>query len=371
MTATIEFETAALADCFKAAARIAPKVSSKNLEVAGLMIQARKGMAIVRATNGDVRFRQVLTPIEFEGRGVQWRIPAQVAARVLTSLPVKRGSRVTLTQEGRAVRVRSGRMTATMALMDHTTYPQWEPLPMDDAPVITGFGKHLGDVTWATERSTELAGSCVLVDGTSIVAATHKAVARSECEVPLGGYERALLPLTVLTPILSQMVDCKVAFDGSLFAMQPSDDVQIQTTTMELSFPDVRIPMSRKFDGQVPISRQQAAEVLARVRAIVDSDLEGHVWLVIGSGRVSFFSSGAGGANSVTDILDLDEGLAPHTPVQLRMSAETLSLALGRSPGDVLTIHYDTAGKSHLLRVDGAGGYSCWIPLIMQGGASV
>lgn len=368
---TIEFETAALSDCFKAAVRIAPKVSSKNLEMAGLMIQARKGMAIVRSTNGDVRFRQVLVPIEFDGKPVQWRLPAQVAARVIASLPVKRGSRVTMTQEGRAVRVRSGRMTATMALMDHREYPHWDPLPMDDAPVISGFGKHLGDVTWATERSTDLAGSCVRVDGSSIVAATTKAVARSECEVPLGAHDSALLPLAVLTPILSQMVDCKVAFDGSLFAMQPSDDVQIQTSTLEVSFPNVGIPMGRKFDGQVPISRQQAAEVLARVRAIVDSDIEGHVWLVIGAGRVSFFSTGAGGANSVTDILDLDEGLAPHDPVQLRMSAETLSLALGRSPGDVLTIRYDTTGKSHMFRVDGTGGYSCWIPLIMQGGANV
>lgn len=364
---TVEFETAALADCLKSAARVAPKANNKNLELAGIMIQVRKGQAIVRATNGDVWYRHTLTPTEFEGKPVQWRLPSQVAARVVGSLPVKKGSRVTLTQEQGVVRARSGRMTASMGLIDPQFYPQWEAMDMSEAPMVTGFGKQLGHVTWATERSSDLAGSCVMLDGASLIAATHKAVARAVCSVDLGEHDHVLLPLVVLSPILSQMVDCQVAFDGKIFAMQPTEDVQIHTTTMDLPFYKVDRPMSREFDGQVPISRQQAAEVLARVRAIVDSDVEGNVRLIVGAGKVSFFSEGSGGINSVTDILDLPEGFAQHSPVFLRMSAETLSLALGRSPGDELTIRYDTTGRAPMFRVDGADGYSCWIPLIKVG----
>lgn len=366
---TVEFETAALSDCLKAAARVAPKANNRDLELAGIMLQIRKGLAIVRATNGDVWYRHELTPTEFDGNPVQWRLPSQVAARVVGSLPVKKGSRVTLTQDKGVIRVKSARMTASIGLIDPSLFPQWEPMDMASAPMVPGFGKQLGYVTWATERSSDLAGSCVMLNGTSLVAATHKAVARAECKVDLGGYDQVLLPLVVLSPILSQMVDCKVAFDGKVFAMQPTDEVQIHTTTMDLAFHKVDRPMSREFDGQVPISRQQAAEVLARVRAIVDSDIEGHVRLIVGQGKVSFFSTGSGGMNSVTDILELGEGMAQHDMVFLRMSAETLSLALGRSPGDELTIRYDTTGSSPVFRVDGADDYSCWIPLIKEVGA--
>lgn len=363
---TIVLEAAALTDCFKRANRVSPRASARTAALTGFVLDLSGGKVTVRTTNGDVYYLQVLHALESDVpvAGEQWRIPSQVATRVVSSLPQGKGKTVTLSAAQGVMRISAGKMSATLALMDVSGYPAWVYEHMGEAPLVEGFGDHLDRVAWATDRSPGTAGACVRADGTTLMAATQRALAVTPCALPMEGRQEVLLPLAVLAPILTQMKDVRLKYTGSFLAIEPTPDTQILCTTMDMRFPNVAAPMSEEFSGAVSIDRAAATEILARVRAIVDNEEGGHVWVSIGNGTLSFFSMDSTGSNSVSDIVEVVAGQASHAPVTLRMSADTLTAALGKSPGQSLTLCYDAEGKSHRMRVDGSDNYSCWIPLI-------
>lgn len=362
---TVVMEAAALADCFKNANRVAPRSGARTAALTGFVLDVHRDQVLVRATNGDVFYLQRLAALESDAsQAERWRIPSQVATRVVSSLPQGKGRTITLsTLQGR-LQISAGKVSATLALVEHDGYPEWGFLPMEGASLVEGFGTQLDRVAWATERATGTATSCVRADGSWLMAATSRALAITPCEIPMEGRSEVLLPLGVLAPILSQMRDVQVKYSGPFLAMFPTPDTQIQCVTMDLKFPNVGAPMGEEFSGRAVLESKAATEILARVRAIVDNDEGGHVWLTVGQGAVSFFSMDSTGSNSVSDVVDMIEGQADHAPVTMRMSAETLTAALGKSPGGSLALCYDVEGKSSRLRVDGADHYSCWIPLI-------
>lgn len=363
---TVILEAAALSDCFKRANRVAPRSGPRTAALTGFVLTLAGQEVTVRTTNGDVFYAQRLHALESDApaQGEQWRIPSQVATRVVSSLPQGKGKTVTLSSAQGVVRISAGQMSATLALVDHSGYPEWGFHPTEGASLVEGFGTQLDQVAWACERNTGTATSCVRVDGQWLMAATPSALAATPCQVPLEGRSDVLLPLAVLAPILSQMRDTLVQLAGNLLVLTPTPDTQILCTTMDLKFPNVAAPMGEQFSASAALDRGMATEILARVRAIVDNDEGGHVWLTVGRGQVSFFSMDSTGSNSVSDVVELAPGQAPHEPVTMRMSAETLTAVLGKAPGESLTLCYDAEGKSSRLRVDGSGQYSCWIPLI-------
>lgn len=364
---TVVLEAAALADCFKNANRVAPRSGPRTAQLAGFVLDLRGHEVTVRTTNGDVFFTQRLRALESDAptKGERWRIPAQVATRVVSSLPQGKGKTVTLTGGPGVVRIHAGKMNASLALIEHDGYPEWPFHSMEGAALVEGFGTHLDRVAWASDRNTGTSASCVRADGDSLMAATTRALAVTPCPMPMEeGRREVLLPLAVLAPILSQMRDVQVRYVDGLLVLGPTPDTQIICVTMDLAFPNVSVPMREEFSGAVEINREAATEILARVRAIVDNDEGGHVWLTVGRGTVSFFSMDSTGSNSVSDLVELSTGQAGHDPVTMRMSAETLTAVLGKSPGGSLTLCYDAEGKSSRLRVNGIDRYSCWIPLI-------
>lgn len=362
---TVVMEAASLADCFKNANRVAPRSGARAATMTGFVLDIKGTGVTVRATNGDVFYLQRLTALESDSsKPERWRIPSQVATRVVSSLPQGKGKTVTLsTLQGR-LRISAGKVSATLALVDHADYPEWGPISMEGSTLVEGFGTQLDRVAWATDRSPGIATSCVRADGTRLMAATSRALAVTPCVIPMGGRAEVLLPLSVLAPILSQMRDVQVKYSGQFLAMFPTPDTQIQCVTMDLKFPNVAAPMREEFSGRAVLESKAATEILARVRAIVDNDEGGHVWLTVGQGAVSFFSMDSTGSNSVSDVVEMIEGQADHAPVTMRMSAETLTAALGKAPSGSLALCYDVEGISSRLRVDGADHYSCWIPLI-------
>lgn len=363
---TVVMEAAALADCFKNANRVAPRAGARTTAYTGFVLRLAGHQVTVRTTNGDVFYMQRIAALESDAptSGEEWRIPSQVATRVMNSLPKGKGKTVTMSSTQGMVRISAGKMSASLALIDTSGYPDWPFHSMEGASLVEGFGTQLDRVAWACERSTGTATSCVRADGRSLMAATNRALAVTPCEMPTGSTPEVLLPLAVLAPILSQMRDVQVKYVDRLLALAPTPDTQILCVTMDLRFPNVAAPMSEQFTGAVSLDREAATEILARVRAIVDNEEGGHVWLTIGRGTVSFFSMDSTGSNSVSDVVEVAAGHALHDPVTMRMSAETLTAALGKSPGSSLTLCYDVQGKSSRLRVDGSDHYSCWIPLI-------
>lgn len=367
MTTTVEFETAGLADALRRASRVAPARGNALTQFGGILLEVGASRVLVRSTDGDVFLSQFLDPHRIDGDQCTWRVPSQIVTKIVTSLPHGRGQEVTLTGDGSQVTITQGRMTATIGLMDHTLYPMFRPEPIPEAAQrVDGFGTLLDRVSWAASRGEALATSSILVTADRLVAATNNGIAT----IPHPGLElgsgEALVSLATVSSVLAHMPDVSLWLDDNAMYLAPSPDVQARCRLWGEKFPAWRRAAERTFTTSVLLPSQDVSAILTRLRAVVEREgaAGAHVWLILDRGQLRFHAADSDGTAAVTDTLELLPGMADHDPVTMRVAASVLSSALGKAPGEQLVLRYDYSG--HMVRIDGEGGYSCWVPLIRQ-----
>lgn len=364
---TVVFETASLADAFRRAQRVAPARGGALTQLGGFMMEVGSQRVLLRATDGDVFLSQFLDPHSITGPQTAWRIPSQVATKLVTSLPGGQGQEVTVTGDGSSITLTQGRMTATIGLMDATLYPAFRPESIPEvAQRVDGFGTLLDRVAWAASRKDAMANSSILVTASHLVAATQSGVAmipHPELALPNG---QSLVSLATVSTILAHMPDVALWLDENAMYVAPSPDIQARCRLWAENFPAYTNTTSREFGASILLPSEDVGAILTRLRAVVERGQEAsHVWLMLGEGRLLFQAADSDGTAAVTDELELMSGMAAHPRVTFRVAAEVLSAALGKTPGEQLVMRYDLAG-GQTLRIDGQGGYSCWIPLIRQ-----
>ena len=364
---TVVFETASLADAFRRAQRVAPARGGALTQLGGFMMEVGSERVLLRATDGDVFLSQFLDPHSITGPQTAWRIPSQVATKLVTSLPGGQGQEVTVTGDGSSVILTQGRMTATIGLMDHTLYPAFRPEPIPEAAQrVDGFGTLLDRIAWAASRKEAMANSSILVTEQHLVAATQSGVAmipHPELSLPGG---QSLVSLATVSTILAHMPDVALWLDDNAMYVAPSPNVQARCRLWAEQFPSYTKATSREFGASVLLQGEEIGAILTRLRAVVEREKEAsHVWLTLGDGQMTFQAADSDGTAAVTDQMELVSGMAAHQRVTFRVAADVLSSALGKTPGEQLVMRYDLAG-GQMLRIDGQGGYSCWIPLIRQ-----
>lgn len=368
MTPTkITFETASLADAFRRAQRVAPARGTLLTQLGGFMMEVGSSRVLLRATDGDVFLSQFLDPHGIDGPQATWRIPSQIATKIVTSLPAGRGQEVIVTGDGSSITLEQGSMKATIGLMDHTLYPAFRPLPIPDAAQrVDGFGTLLDRVAWAADRRESMANSSILVTEDQLVAATMNGVAlipHPPLALPSGD---SLVSLATVSTIMAHMPDVALWLDETAMYLAPSPDIQARCRLWNESFPSYRKATDHRFAASVLLPSEDVSAILTRLRAVVEREKDtSHVWILVGRGEVVFRAADSDGTAAVSDTLALLPGMATHEPVTMRVAADVLSAALGKAPGQQLALRYDMAGGT-TLRIDGEGGYSCWIPLIRQ-----
>lgn len=365
---TIVCETASLADALRRAGRVAPKRGTALVQSGGFVFDVGSKKVLLRATDTNTFFSHFLYPESIEGDQCQWRVSSALAQRLITSLPAGSGQHVTLRSVGGVLEVSQGSTRATLPLMDAASYPQWLPAqPPENSHVINGFGSILDQVAWAAQRGETEATSAVLVTEGEVVAATGSGIALA----PHGGIEvlgePALVSLASVSPVLAHMPDVAVWLDDNSMYLSPNEFIQVKCRIWGERFPAYKNATSREFEHSIRIPSEETRAIVTRLRAVVEGDkLSAHVWLTISAGQIEFFGSDDAGIASVTETLKLPEGEGTHAPTSLRLRADVLSDALNKSPGSTLVISYDTMELAPALRVDGEGGYSCWVPLIRK-----
>src|SRR5688500_9900621 len=144
----IVFETATIADSVKKASRIAPSKGSAFDKAAGVVLQFDPSqpvkMAVLRATNLELFSIEWVNVVEWEGESAIWRLPSDLLAQVLGSLPIGTDNTVTLEsfESGYSFHVlmKSGRTKAKFYPLDAEHYPIWSVFNPDKMFPATDLG---------------------------------------------------------------------------------------------------------------------------------------------------------------------------------------------------------------------------------------
>lgn len=358
---TVKFETAALASVIANASRIAP-TKGKELETyAGMFIEVRpdgsgEQEVSVRAANGDVFYTEYLDALEIDGPEVDWRVPSMSMSGFMRNLPIGSGKIVTLEQIGGSLHVSQGRARCEFPLIKADYYPDWDMFDPQDTNPVRNFGDRIGQVSWAADKSDMPPLNGVYIDGQRLIATNRYRIAKIPCEVELGDSEAVTVPVGILSPILSQMVDIRVGVIGNYLCIAPNDYTQIKCVLFQDPFPNVDPALTAEHDSAVLLNRDTVTDMVNRVLSVVNSDRQIALRVTIGHGEIEFFVQGETKSERVVDAMELP-GQADHEPLEIYFSPENFSDAVSKAPDRDVMFWYNKERAKSMVKFDGGSGY--------------
>lgn len=360
---SVTFETAALADVFKKANRIAPTKGTDVTRHTGFVLEVHNDTddpyVIIRATDGDVFYMERMNVLEIEGEDTRWRVPSAVTAGIVGALPIGSGKRCTFEQEGGRIKITSGRTKASVVMIPVDGYPEWDAFDGEDLESVHGFGAKLDQIAWAVESKQILATSAVLLDGETVFGTDTRRLAVSPLSLKMDE-DHILVRMSTLAPILSQVIETKAGVKDGYLCLQPNDYTQIKCLLLGLQFPAVKNFMKLETPEAVLFNRELAAEIVGRIVPVIAQDRQADLYVTVGNGEMGFFAEDESRSNSLIDFLDLPNQ-CQHDPFRFRFDPNNFTKAITKSPGLMITMNYNPANDKHPVRFESKGGYKCWI----------
>ena len=362
---TIHFETAALADTLKKAARIAPMRGREFDSYAGILLSIIPGpddeddTVTVRTTDGAVFYTEWMNHLGIEGEEAHWRLPSKVVSDIVNALPIGSGKKCTFTEESGRIKISSGRTRASLGIIQRD-YPEWDDFADDLAQTVPGFGARLEQVAWAVSRKAAQSNmAAVYLDGENIVATDGDKLVTAPLELPMDP-DNVLVPVAVLAPILSQMTETRAAVNDRFLLLQPNDYTQIKCVLLGEKYPPVANLMNQATEETVMFNREHAIEIVQRIMTVIAKERQNNLDVTIGNGEMIFYTEDEMQMNSINDALDLD-GQCQHEPIRYRFNPEFFLNAISKAPGMLSTLNYTPSKPAQPVRFEGEAGYRCWI----------
>lgn len=365
---SVTFETAALADTLRKAARVAPLKGADFEKYAGFYLEVRNDPSepyvILRATDGDVFYMERISVLEIQGEDTDWRVPSAVTAGVVGALPIGSGKKCTFeTQEGR-IRITSARTRASVGLINTSGYLEWDVFDSDGLELVQGFGAKIDQIAWAVEKKKSLSTSAIFMDGDVVMGTDGQRLASAPLKLPMDE-DKILVRLGVLAPILSQVVETKAGVQDGYLCLQPNDYTQIKCLLLGLQYPPVSRLTGIETEEAVLFNREAAAEIINRITPVISADRQADLFVTIGQGEMEFFTEDDAKINSITDVIELP-GQCDHELVKYRFGPDNFMSAITKSPGLMVTMNYTPSKPTQAVRFDGLDDYRCWIMPRMQ-----
>lgn len=358
----VKFETATLADAFKKANIVAPGRGKAFDEAGGIVldIDPDQGLVVVRATNTDIFHMEWITALEIEGEATSWRIPNQIAAPIIASLPIGTGREVTLQEVSSGVSshlaLSSGRTKAKFFMMDTTYYPRWEVFDPSDLRPVSDLGGKVAMVEgFAAKDEPPLSG--VHFTGDQIKVTDRYRLAVVPLEIP----EMATgvtVPAGLLGQILKQTGDVQVGFTENQMLLMPNETTQLRVAIYGGDYPTMAKLMDRERPASVTFKKSDLLEILNR--AILAAPGDRMLLLHMFIGKESIAVKVDGPETGVLDSMDVP-GQAEHPRVQIRLTPKYLTEVLNAVPNDSVTMHYDPDQPERVLYINGGSGFEVWM----------
>lgn len=354
----VTFENATIQDVISKAARIAPSKGAAMDKAAGIHIEVTVlNQVIVRATNLEVTYMEVIDTLSIEGMAPrEWRLPSVVLDGICSKLPIASGKTVTIDDEDgdSAVKIVSGRMRATVRLIDTSYYPIWDAFDDTQLETVTDFAKRISMVSWAVAKQGDPPLIGVHLTGTHVAATDHYKVAIAPLEAgPI--YKPVTIPASVFTSLSKNLGDVRIGMEDQHLLIMPDAATQIRTVVYGNEYPPVLNVFKRNEDALITLRRQGLLEIIERAMVMGQRDRTPLLKMIVGLEEIAVMMTDKE-IGLLGDVIEVP-GYASHDRMTICFTPDNLTAAITNAPNDEITIHYMSTNPLKPVRIDGGSGY--------------
>jgi DNA polymerase III sliding clamp (beta) subunit (PCNA family) len=368
----VVFETATLQSAINKASRIAPAKGAAFDKAAGIIIEVNPVAdvpVIIRATDLDTFYMEWVDCVLAEGDPTIWRVPSKVFAGVMAGLPIGSGREVTLqdvmNDNGyRYLQMTQARSKAKFNLLAAEYYPHWSAFDPDILTVTPDLGGKISLVEWAASKGNDGVLTGVHLDGKRAIATDKYRFATAPLVIEHIS-DPITIPGTVLTSLLKQKGEVKIAVvDGQLFIM-PDLYTQIRTITFGEPYPIVDRIMRRDQPDFVRFRKAVILDMMKQAMNFVGADRNPLLQMYVGREEIAVYL-GNRETGGLGDVLDIPTQ-AVHPRVELRFTPKNIIDAIENAPSEEIVLYYNRTDTRKPVRVDGGSGYEAWVAMRREG----
>lgn len=349
-------------DCVQKAAVVAPsKAGAAFDKAAGIVFNINPGVVpvcVVQATNLDSFYIESIDVVTAEGASTRWRLP-NMLAKVLDAIPKAPGKTVKFTKDpttGR-VKIESGRMRATLGLIDVDFYPEFE-MYEGEFSTTSGVGVRIEQVAWACGKAGTEPLTGVHFTGQHVIATDRYRVARVPLHMPISS--PITVPAGMLATILKRNGSVDVGATEHQVVFKVHDGCHVYSAIYASPYPAIEKRVTGfTYDGEVRVRKAEFAGLITLATSVVEGDRMPLLQLIIGRSEIAAFMNGQ--EAGIGDVLDAP-GQASHPRISLYFNPGYLLDAINKAPGDNITFSYQNKNESmQPVKVADGSGYEAWI----------
>jgi DNA polymerase III sliding clamp (beta) subunit (PCNA family) len=369
---TLTFETAAVADAIRKAAKVAPTTRGAAFDkAAGVYCQidpTSDHPLVVRSTNLNIFYMEWVQALAAEGKGTTWRLPSIPLSQVIGTLPIGTGKTVTFEEmdDGKIV-VTSGRMKCQFNGMPADTYPLWDVFDPEVLTPASGLGGRIKQVEWAcSPGEVPLIG--VHLDGKIALATDRWRAATAPCVIEQLD-QPVTIPSSTLSTVLKENGTANIAVIGSQLCVMPDGWTQIRVVTLGQEYPTgIRRILNANFEQIIELDREELVGMINRAVSFDSTNRTPVIRLFFGKGELAVYILGDE-VGRFRESLDV-EGQSQHARVEYMFDPKKLIEALMSAPDRKIKFGYHLDPKP-MIYINGGQEYEAWVARIhLPGGGS-
>lgn len=362
MTTSITFEVGTLADSIRKAALVAPSRAGNAFDkAAGIVLEItpdEEVKCLVKATNLEVFYLEVIDCITASGPAETWRLPSGVFSDIVKDIKPAPGKTLTLihTPGVEQVKLQCGRMRASLGMIDPEYFPEF--LVFDgDMGKANNIASRIEQVAWATAKTGAEPLTGIHFTGSHVCATDGYRFARVPLEVPIAA--PVTVPAGALAAILRQAGEVHIAATDTQLVIKPDDWTQIVCTIYGMQYPNISRPMGHTYDGEIQVSRQQLLDMIAAAQKAAAGDRSPLLQIILGKGELAVFLKGQ--EAGLGDVMELP-GQANHPRFNHYFNPSYLADAIGKAPADIITLKYKLEDESRSpLKIESSPGFEACV----------
>jgi DNA polymerase III sliding clamp (beta) subunit (PCNA family) len=356
----VTFETAALADALRRAAKVAPSKGQAFDKAAGLILDIQDDVVVIKATNLETEFATWITPLEVTGGSTRWRLSSRIFAEVIGKLKTAGTlSQLILEKTGSRVNLIHGRTKASFGTMDPAHYPDWIPFAPDEMHEVEGLAEISSKVSWAASKGTNVPLTGVHFTGKLAIATDRYRVCCAPLAMTLK--EPITIPAGVLSAVLPPGAPVRMRADAHKLYIMPDEYTQISTVIYGIEYPPIERVMKREYPQMLTVNKSYLLDMMGLANTMGAEERTPVLRLFLGNETVAVMME-AQGEGHLGEIMEVP-GQATNPRLELKFNPTYLIGALENSPNHEVIIGYETNPDlaSRGVYVNGGNGIEFWI----------
>jgi DNA polymerase III sliding clamp (beta) subunit (PCNA family) len=286
-------------------------------------------------------------------------MPSSILDGITSKLPIASGKSVTFDdQDGNALKIVSGRMRATVRIMDHSYYPEWGPFDPSDLDHVSDFAARIEQVRWAAQKSGEPPLVGIHLDGEYAIATDHYKIAITPCKAaPL--YKPVTIPASIFNPLMKTMGDVRLGLGEGQILVMPDDATQIRASIFANEYPPALGAFKRNESAAVTFRKQGLLEIIDRAMVMGQRDRTPLLKVLIGREEIAVMMTDKE-IGLLGDVIETP-GFAMHERFTICFTPDNLTSGINAAPNEEITLYYHLDEPLKPVRLDGGSGYEVLI----------